>query len=144
MGECEECYFWYVLPCGPVDQRRFGGTYCLSLQCRKIKEDRAVLLGVLFDAKDRGSTLLRNVEESLPDYRPEAPFLIQVHFGLNTLLPFRAQLVIKFYSLSKRFLYVQVKNCHSPRSASAANVVCRNVDALATKIVSLGHFLQRP
>jgi hypothetical protein len=55
--------FWYVTPCSPVGfHRRFRGIHPLHIQRQANNlHYSCLLLGLLFDAKYRGSTLLRNV-----------------------------------------------------------------------------------
>jgi hypothetical protein len=65
--------FWDVGPCRSCANRRFGGTYCLHLQGRKIRErgtslsrsaatySHWFLARGLFYPEDGGNTFLRNV-----------------------------------------------------------------------------------
>jgi hypothetical protein len=78
----EECYFWNVVPCSPVEiDRRFGGTYCLHLKDQRVSQTRSkhqvgrystllyVILsacffrGLLYSPEDGGSMFLQNVGE---------------------------------------------------------------------------------
>jgi hypothetical protein len=76
--------------CGLVEiQLRFGVTYCLHLQVRRVsqansqeeagREQKSVLLatflvGFFLDPEDGGSMFLRNVSELLPNYTASHPF----------------------------------------------------------------------
>jgi hypothetical protein len=60
--------FWDVAPCSSCVNRRFGGTYRLYLQGRKIRERgggwkclRWFLARGFFDPEAEGNTFLRNV-----------------------------------------------------------------------------------
>jgi hypothetical protein len=51
--------FWDIAPCSPYVNRRFGETYHLQLQDRKIR--RARNQRTVFDPDDGNDTFLRNV-----------------------------------------------------------------------------------
>jgi hypothetical protein len=57
--------FLDIMPCSPLKvNRRFGGTYRLHLQGRRISRasfHAGFLLGLVFDAEDGGDMILRNV-----------------------------------------------------------------------------------
>jgi hypothetical protein len=77
--------FWDVMKCSPVEiHDRFGGTYCLPLQNRRVSQQRVggfvcclllagYVLGLLFDPEDGDSTFPRNVNQLLPDYTKSIP-----------------------------------------------------------------------
>jgi hypothetical protein len=76
--------FWDIAPCSPYMSRRFGVTYHLHLQGRKISEQetsessclttcsRWFFARLIFDPEDRGATFLRNVD-SYTDYKAIYP-----------------------------------------------------------------------
>jgi hypothetical protein len=68
--------FWDVTPCSLVEIfLRFGGTYCLHRQGRKVSQTSNKLACYLlhacfaFDDEDKGSALLGEVGVFLPDYK---------------------------------------------------------------------------
>jgi hypothetical protein len=77
--------FWDITPCGPLNvNRRFGGTYGLHHQGRRIAQQETrgcachlihadFLLGLFFDPEDVGDMFLRNVGLLSTDYRRYTP-----------------------------------------------------------------------
>jgi hypothetical protein len=55
--------FWDVAPCSSCVNQRFGGTYLLHLQGRKIRNDLLTLVprSWIFYSENRGHTFFRNV-----------------------------------------------------------------------------------
>jgi hypothetical protein len=67
---------WDLAPCSPVEvYRHFGGTFCFSLQGRKVSQARksialflaGSLLGLPFHAENGGSTFFRSSIQLLTD-----------------------------------------------------------------------------
>jgi hypothetical protein len=73
--------FWDITPCSLLEViRRFGGTYRLCLQCRRISQARnqrenrwQAELCLLFGPDDGGDMLLRDGDKVQPDYTASRP-----------------------------------------------------------------------
>jgi hypothetical protein len=73
-------------------------------------------------------------------------FLFKFTFVINSVLLFRKFLAFEFLLGISENLFCpvstpHVKNCPSARCASAANVVCRDVDVFGARNVLLNHIL---
>jgi hypothetical protein len=64
--------FWDITPCSPLKlNRRFGGTCCFHLQCRRISQARNQREGS--DPEDQSNMFLRNVGWFSTDYAAYIP-----------------------------------------------------------------------
>jgi hypothetical protein len=89
--------FWDVTPCSLVElYERFGGTYCLRLQNRRVNS--LCLLGLLFGPEDGGSTFLRNVVKRLPYVHGATP----PQYGVLQNKTFSTYPVISDWELKKK------------------------------------------